>query len=120
MNPIEVQVKRSYYMRVIFIGLFSAGIGALIMYLEYRRWAKTFDGTGVTRQDGKQFHWTDLKEKRLIHMRSRYGKKGPLNHVELVFSDGKALVFYLMLENGPQIMTFLEKYSGEKQVEDTI
>ena len=120
MNPIEAQIKRSYYYRVVFIGIFSVGIGALLMYLEYRRWAKIFDSMGVTRQDGKRFLWQDLKEKRFIHMRSRYGKEGPLNHVELVFSDGKALVFYLMLENSAQIMTFLEKYSGEKQTVTTI
>lgn len=116
MNPIELQVSRSYYVRVIFLGVFSLGIGALLMYLEYRRWAQTMDGAGVTRRDGKQFLWQDLKGKNFVHMRRRYGKLGALNHIELVFSDGKALVFPLMLENAQEVMAFLERFSDEKLV----
>jgi len=46
---------------------------------------------------------------------SGYGKHGPLNHVELLFKDGKVLIFPFMLENTMEIMAYHEKYQvGEK------
>ena len=116
MNPIEIKVKRSYYIRMIFIGIFTLGIGALLLYMEYRRWGRIFDSVGVTRQDGKCFLWADLQEKIVVHMRGvGYGKRGPLNHVELVFKDGKVLIFPLMLENAKEIMAYHEKYQVEEK-----
>jgi hypothetical protein len=103
MNPIELKVKRSYYIRVIFIGLFTLGIGTLLMYLEYRRWARTFDPAGVTRRDGERFLWQDLKEKRRVNMRNL--ANAPLNHIELIFFGGKAFFFPLMVANGREVLT---------------
>jgi hypothetical protein len=100
---------------LIFIALFSLGIGALLMYMEYRRWGRTFDGTGVTRQDGNQLFWADLQKKVFIHRALPGSSNGPLNHIELVFSDGKALVFPLMLENAEEVMAFVENLSAEKE-----
>jgi len=116
MNPIEIEVKRSYYIRVIFIGIFTLGIGALLMYVEHRQWGQTFDSVGVTRKDGKRFLWSDLHKKIFIHFR-RYtnGKLGPLNHMELEFKDGKVKVFPIMLENAPEILAYLEKFKVEEQ-----
>lgn len=117
MNPIEIEVKRSYYTRMIVIGIFTLGIGALLMYMEYRRWGRIFDSVGVTRQDGKRFLWSDLQEKMFVHMRGGgYKKRGPLNHLELVFKDGKVLVFPLMLENVREIMASHEKYQVEEKI----
>ena len=115
MNPIEIEVKRSYYTRVILIGIFTLGIGALLMYMEYRQWGQTFDSVGVTRKDGKRFLWADLQKKIFVHFR-RYagGKMGPLNHVELEFKDGKAKVFPLMLENSQQVLAYIEKFQAEE------
>ena len=117
MNPIEIEVKRSYYIRVIFIGIFTLGIGALLMYLEYRSWGKTFDSAGVTRQDGKRLLWADLQKKTFVHWtRSSGGKPGPLNHIELVFKEGNAKVFPLMLENVSDVMAYLEKFKVEEEI----
>ncbi len=117
MNPIEVKVKSSYYTRLIFIGIFTLGIGALLMYLEHRRWGQTFDSVGVTRIDGTRFLWSDLQKKIFVHWR-RYagGRLGPLNYIELEFKDGKASVFPLMLENSRQVMSYLEKFQVEEKI----
>jgi hypothetical protein len=117
MNPIEIKVKRSYYTRLIPIGIFTLGIGALLMYLEHRRWGQTFDSVGVTRIDGKRFLWSDLQKKIFVHWR-RYagGKLGPLNHVELKFNNGNVKVFPLMLENASDVMAYIEKFQVEEQV----
>lgn len=51
-------------------------------------------------------------------MRSKYSRQGSLDHVELIFDDGKALIFHLMLENDREIMAFIEKMSaGVKVIE---
>lgn len=117
MNPIEIEIKRSYYTRLIFIGIFTLGIGAFFMYMEHRQWVWLFDSVGVTRIDGKRFLWSDLQKKIFVHWQ-RYagGKLGPLNHMELEFKDGKAKVFPLMLENAQQVMTYLEKFQVEEKI----
>ena len=116
MNPVEIEVKRSYYIRMILIGIFTLGIGARLLYMEHRRWGRIFDSVGVTRQDGKRFLWADLQEKIFVHMRGGgYKKRGPLNHVELMFKNGKAFIFPLMLENARKIMAYHEKYQVEEK-----
>jgi hypothetical protein len=117
MLPIELQVKQSYYTRVLIIGLLSFGLGALALLLEQRLWAKSFDREGVTRRDGRRFRWADLLAKNAVYNRRRYGGQGALNNYELVFKDGikdgKALVFHLMLENQGEVLAFLDTLSAE-------
>jgi hypothetical protein len=108
MKPIEALVEQSYYVRVAVIGLLTAGLGALLMLLSQRGWAKTFDGNGVTRRDGRQFQWPGLKNIRYVHVR------GALNHVELVFIDGKVMIFPLMLKNEGEVMSFVSRLPGGK------
>ena len=113
MNPLEARVKQSYYVRVAVIGLLTLGLGALLMLLQQRRWAKIFDETGVTRRDGQQFRWADLKNIRFVHLRrATTVGQGPLNHIELIFDGGKALVFPLMLENRGEVMSFVSRLPG--------
>jgi hypothetical protein len=109
MQTLEAQVKSSYYIRVIVIGLLTAGLGALLMLLQQRQWAQTFDNNGVTRRDGKDFWWMNLKDVRYVHVR------GALNNIELIFDQGKALVFPLMLENSRDVMNFISHLPGEGQ-----
>ncbi|MCL4275328.1 MAG: hypothetical protein KJZ77_15765 [Anaerolineales bacterium] len=113
MLPLELEVKSSYTLRVLFIGLFTLGLGALAMLLEQRMWARTFTHEGVTRRDGKQFRWADLLEKNAVYIRQRGAGQGSLNNYELVFKDGKALVFHRMLENEGEVMRFLETVSAQ-------
>ncbi len=108
MNSLEAHVEQSYYTRVALIGVLTVGIGAVLMLLSQLSWAKTFDNSGVTRRDGKQFPWSGLKNVRYIHVR------GVLNHVELVFNNGKAMVFPLMLENGGDVMRYISGLPGGK------
>jgi|SRR5579859_5552077 len=106
MNPFEARVKSSYYVRVAIISLLTAGIGGLLMLIQQRRWAKIFDDRGVTRRDGQQFRWSNLEKIRFIHIRTA------LNHIELIFSDGKALIFPFMLENRSEVMSFIGHLPG--------
>ncbi len=108
MNSLEAHVEQSYYTRVALIGVLTVGIGAVLMLLSQLGWAKTFDNSGVTRRDGRQFPWSGLKKIQYVHVR------GVLNHVELIFKDGKAMVFPLMLENGGDAMRFISGLPGGK------
>ena len=110
MQSLEAHVKSSYYIRVIVIGLLTAGLGAIIMLLQQRQWAQTFDNNGVTRRDGKDFWWINLKDIRYVHVR------GALNNIELVFDQGKVLVFPLMLENSREVMNFISHLPGEQPI----
>ncbi len=128
MNPLEARVKKSYYVRVAIIGVlaFLPSLVLLfqlpgwtktltliflsppfIMLFLQRRWAKTFDDAGVTRRDGRQFRWSDLKDIKYVRVRLRSGQE-VLNHVEVIFDGGKAMVFHLMLENANEVMGLIE------------
>ena len=108
MKSFEACVEKSYYTRVAVIGVLTVGLGALLMLLSQLSWAKTFDESGVTRRDGRQLRWSGLKKIQYVHVR------GMLNHIELIFNDGKAMVFPLMLENGGQVMNFIGSLPGGK------
>ncbi|MEW6209294.1 MAG: hypothetical protein AB1631_13060 [Acidobacteriota bacterium] len=131
---IEARVKKSYYTRVAIIAviaflpslfllfklpgwtkllalLFSTP--PFIMLLLQRRWAKLFDDAGVTRRDGRQFRWHDLKDIKYVRVRARSGLTY-LNHIELIFNDGKAMVFHLMLENAGEVMRRLEQLQSQR------
>ncbi len=108
MKSFEAYVEQSYYVRVAIIGVLTVGIGAVLMLLSQLSWAKIFDDTGVTRRDGKQLRWSGLKKIQYVHVR------GVLNHVELIFNDGKAMVFPLMLENAGDVMRYISGLPGGK------
>src|SRR5262249_36839069 len=107
MSILEIRVKRSYYLRVAVITLFTFGLGALVMWFEYRRWVKIFDDVGVMRCDGKRFFWTDLKNVNYVRIHGKSGQSY-FNNIELVFKRGKALVFPIVLENGPEVMSYID------------
>ncbi len=134
MSLIEARVKKSYYVRVAIIGVFAflpslvllfqlpgwtkiLGLIFLsppfIMLFLQRRWAKVFDDWGVTRRDGRQFRWSDLKEIKYVRVRSRSGQSY-LNHIEVIFEGGKAMVFHLMLENAHEVMSLLERFQSKR------
>ena len=115
MNSIEARVKSSYYVRVAIIGVLTVGLGALLMLLQQRRWAKVFDQAGVTRRDGKRFLWSNLQNIKFVHIRLQSGRLGRLNHIELIFHDGKATVFPLMLENRGEVMGFISRLPGGQE-----
>jgi hypothetical protein len=116
MDPIEARVRRSYYVRLAIIGALTAGIGWLLMGLEYRQWARQLDREGVTRRDGKRYAWADLKEVRCVEMRLSSGRPVGLNHVELHFNKGKAKIFPLMLENSLEVMRFVRHLPGADEL----
>jgi hypothetical protein len=128
MTPLEARVKKSYYVRVAVIAVFAFlpslfmlfqfpgwtkllallfSTPPFIMLLLQRRWAKIFDDAGVTRRDGRKFPWHDLKDIKYVHVRLKSGQQ-VLNHIELIFAGGKAMVFYLMLENAGEVMRLVE------------
>jgi hypothetical protein len=130
---IEASVKKSYYTRVAIIAVFTFfpalfllikfpgwtklfgvvfSTPPFIMLLLQRRWAKIFDDAGVTRRDGRQFRWHDLKDIKYVHVR-RAGQEY-LNHIELVFDGGKAMVFHLMLENADEVMSLIESLQDKR------
>jgi hypothetical protein len=135
---IEARVKKSFYTRVAIIAavaflpslfllfklpgwmkllalLFSTP--PFIMLLLQRRWAKLFDDTGVTRRDGRQFGWHDLKDIKYVRVRARSGQTY-LNHIELIFNQGKAMVFHLMLENAGEVIERIKQIQSERPASD--
>lgn len=112
MLPIDAQVKLSYYMTVIVIGLMTLGIGYLMMGLEYRHWVQRLDELGALRRDGRRFAWDTLEQVKCVPIPHTTGGRRPLNHVELVFADGTVKVFPRMLKNGVEILYYVRTLPG--------
>jgi hypothetical protein len=112
MESIEARVRPSYYARLIVIGVLTAGLGFLVMGLEYLRWVRHLDADGVTRRDGKRLLWGDLQSMRFVRARLPSGELGALNHVQLVFAGGKAKVFPFVLANAGEVLRSLKAYPG--------
>jgi hypothetical protein len=144
LNTVTVEVKQSYYLRMlivnllaiipgiiiakhgipdktafIIVGLLFIFITPSIFYYQRRQWVTTIDDLGITRQDGRKFIWLDLVKINHIYVHSKSGSKY-LNHIELNFKTGKALIFPLMLSNGVAIISMVEKLAAEqpKQLND--
>ena len=113
MNVLEIKVSRSYYVRLVILGVLSFGIGFLLMGFEYRKWIKFMDNNGVTRMDGKSFSWSDLKEVSIVKMRHNAGSPGVYNNTELIFVEGKALIFPLVLDNSREVADYVMKVTGK-------
>ncbi len=107
MLPIDAQVKRSYYTRLIVMGVLTLGIGFLLMGWEYRHWVQRLDELGALRRDGRRFAWDALEQVKCVRYPRETAGRRPLNHVELVFANGTVKIFPLMLENGIEILRYV-------------
>ena len=108
---LEAKLVRSFRTRLILIGLLSCGIGSLVLYLISRGYVRTLDDQTVTTRGGKVFSWSDLKTVSPVYVQ-RHGNRR-LNHVDLIFSNGKAGVFYQMFENGAEVLHFVRTKTGQ-------
>ena len=108
---IEAKIQRSFPVRLIVVGIFTFGLGALILYLTVRSYVKTLDDDAVTVRSGKRYAWGDLTKIKPVYVR-RYGRT-TLNHVDLMFSGGTAGVYYQMFENGAEVLGFVRKKTNQ-------
>jgi len=91
----------------------SLWLGFSVWY--YRRGPSVLDLTGVTRRDGKRFAWKEIEEARKVYARYPWGARAGVNHVDLIFKTGRVQVFPLVLENGVEVMEFLEQNAKKEQ-----
>lgn len=108
---IEAKLTGSWNLRLFFVGLFTFGLGALILHLVSRRYVKTLDQDAVTLRNGRRFEWRDLQKVHAQYWR-RYGKSW-LNHVDLKFPGGTAGVFFRMYANGGEVLDFVRKKTNQ-------
>jgi hypothetical protein len=138
LNPLQIQIKQSYYIRMTIIvmlalipGLIIASLGIpnqplfiligltfgclppALIYFQRMRWVKSLDDVGVTRQDGKKFPWAEFLKVDHIHASTKSGTRY-LSHIEIKFKTGKALIFPLVLNNLTEILKALETVSNKE------
>lgn len=109
MQPIELREKKTNLIGYILAGVLTFGIAIPVMLVQRRLFVRTFDQQGVTRKDGQTFRWQDLRKVNHVYRRSRYSYSQRLVNVELVFSNGRALVAPRGLANEKEVMAFLEQ-----------
>jgi len=128
MTPVTTIVRPSYFVRLAVTGGIFAFIGTILALVSRGRlaliavgvvpfliWAavmiwthlhgtRLIDSHGITRRDGKRFLWTDLIERRDVHTRMPWTAQGPLNNIDLLFSNGKLSVFPHTFENADEVL----------------
>jgi hypothetical protein len=72
------------------------------------------DEEGVTRGDGRRFLWKDLQKVQEVNWIYQNGRQGSLNHVDLLFTQGKARILYQFLENGWEAIQLARKKAQPK------
>jgi hypothetical protein len=108
---LEAKLEKSFTVRMVVVGLFTCGLGALMMYHESRSYVHMLDEEGVTLRNGKRFAWKDLQV-----VRPRYtGVTGRamLSYIYLDFTNGTAGVFYQMFSNGVDVVDFVRRMTKQ-------
>ena len=98
-------------------GLFVFFFWVGVMAWNYYRGAAELDWAGVTRRDKRRFEWADLLRADRIHGRLQSGELGALNHLKLKFRTGVVTIFPFTLENGWDVVAFVEKIERRKSCE---
>jgi hypothetical protein len=134
MKPIQLRFVRSFYVRHGLVGGFVAVLALMIPLVmrhagvavwlapplligpvvflvrrEMRIAARQVDHEGVTRGDGQRFLWKDIQKIQDVHWIRQNGQQGGLNHVDLVFAQGRARILFQVLENGLEAIAFARK-----------
>lgn len=86
----------------------------LLPWREWRIAAKVVDEEGVTRHDGRRFLWANLIKLLDVHRVSQYGQKGAFNHLDMVFSNGRARILLMALDNSVQAIDFVKKLHAKR------
>lgn len=91
--------RRDMAIYMLLIAAFLA-VAPLLLFAGCGRWVARMDERGVTLRNGKTLPWSDYQ--RIEAVKNR--KLRMVNHYELVFSTGKAMIPHLMAENYGEVM----------------
>ena len=80
-----------------------------LVWREYRLAVRMVDEDGVRRHDGRTFFWKDLKRVDEVRMFIAGSPTGPVNHLDLIFADGRARILVLTLENAAEAWEFVRR-----------
>lgn len=99
---------------VIAFALLVISAAPAFLWWEHRRAVDVLDAEGVTRRDGRRFSWADLRDVERVHVVHKWGQQGALNQLNLRFADGQVRVFPHTLDNGREVMDFIERITAPK------
>jgi hypothetical protein len=106
-NMLEAKLGASFRARVLFVGIMTCGLGALLLHWVSRGYVRTLSVEGITLRNGRTFAWKDLESLRAVYTRRRH-----LNHVTLVFKSGAVGLFYQVFDNGDAVLDFVRQVTG--------
>jgi hypothetical protein len=109
---IQAKLTRTFYVRLVALAIFTLGIGTLVLLIVSRGYVETLDDEGVTSRGGKRLVWSDLTAVRPRYVR-RPGGRAYLNDVTLTFGAGSVSVFPAVLDNGPEVLEWLRRRTGQ-------
>ncbi|MEI8258372.1 MAG: hypothetical protein WCJ30_22070, partial [Deltaproteobacteria bacterium] len=64
--PMDVRLAASSWVMLVFVGVFTFGVGALGLLLTWRRFPRRMDADGLTLRSGRSFRWSELTLRRRV------------------------------------------------------
>lgn len=98
-------------------GMLPLACWAGYMFWEHSHGADLLDSEGVTRRDGRRFLWANLRDVQRVHVIHKWGQQGALNHLVVRFAEGQVRVFPVTLDNGREVIDFIERISAPEPAE---
>lgn len=107
----DVHVNGFYKIVIVLAGIFTLGLGAVLMWLQLRSWPKHIDASGITLRNGKKFMWTELTDTRAVTVVGRYGVR-ITGRLELVFGKKKVRIVPQSLKEGQGVIKYINEILG--------
>jgi hypothetical protein len=104
---LEARLGAGFRSRVLFVGLMTCGIGALLLHWVSRSYVQFIGVEGITLRNGKKFAWSELDSVRPVYTRRRN-----LNHVTLVFRSGAVGLFHQVFENSDEVLDVVRQVTA--------
>lgn len=108
----NVETSKSFKIMLVFISLFTFGVGGLALWLGARTWPTYIDSTGIKLRNGKQFTWGELTKVIPVTVVDGRGRR-MTGRLDLEFGKIKARIVPQSLKNGHQVMAEISKYVGQ-------
>jgi hypothetical protein len=107
-HMIEARLASNFRFQLWFVGLMTCGIGALLMNHVAKAYVQRLNVEGIVLRNGKSFNWGDLQKACPV-----YTKRRQLNHVDLVFENGKVGLYFRSFDNGGEVLDFVRRMTGD-------
>ncbi len=115
----DVELSGFYKSVIIFVAIFTLGIGGIAMWLQLRTWPKHIDSKGITLRNGRYLSWEEFTNKKDVAVVNQRGNQ-IASRVELYFGKTVVRIVVPSLKNGNAIVQFVDDIVLELEIKGAV